>query len=232
MKIAICDDDILICNQIEGIIKNKISTLEISCEVNVFTQGKDVLNDIYDLIFLDIEMSKEDGIEIKNQIGKRDIKTRIVFVTSHDEWMQKAFGINVIGFVKKPIHETEIIQYLEDVIFEIKQKSRNIIVKTSKGLAKIYYNEIVYIEAAQKYTMVHMVMGNVELCDLSISEWEKILPDDTFTRCHRSYIANFEYVEKMSSSIHLVNGDMLEVSRRKLKETRSKYMNYIMENAR
>ena len=77
-----------------------------------YGSGEDLLRDCIsgtlgrvDLLLLDIEMGDIDGITIKNRLGKQGNVKNILFVTNHAEVMQEAFGINVVGFLNKPVKE-------------------------------------------------------------------------------------------------------------------------------
>ena len=86
-----------VCKQVANSYKDENIIIE------TFTDGKEVLEGEYDILILDIEMENLDGISVKNNFQSRKKDTIIIFVTSHDEMMNQAFGVNVMGFVTKNI---------------------------------------------------------------------------------------------------------------------------------
>ena len=74
------------------------------------------------MVFLDIELEKEDGIEIKDYMMKNMEETKIVFITSHQDRMPEAFGRNVLGFINKPIQYPRIQAYLAQTLEYKKSK--------------------------------------------------------------------------------------------------------------
>ena len=106
LNIAICDDDNNVINEIEKLLLNVEVTKKV--KINVFYDGTDLVNSIlqgnmYDLIYLDIEMGKENGITSAHRIRKIDRHSLIIYVTSHSNFAKEAFEVNAFRFLSKPI---------------------------------------------------------------------------------------------------------------------------------
>ena len=102
MKIAICDDDKEITEEVLLYCKECLGS---RCEIVTFNDGKKLLEysgDI-DLLVLDIEMPEGNGIEIKDKFQRADKRTLIIFLTNYSEFIMDAFGINVLGLLLKII---------------------------------------------------------------------------------------------------------------------------------
>ncbi len=109
IKIAICDDinEMCVCieNKVEGILKNK----SIGYEIDIFNSGEELcrmLDEIrYDLIFLDIEFPKMNGIETGRYIRevKKDNITQIAYVSAKREYAMELFQVRPIDFIVKPL---------------------------------------------------------------------------------------------------------------------------------
>ena len=118
MKIAICDDDMNCINKIENYIE-KIDRNNAECDayqngerlVQAFKTGAEQ----YDVIFLDMEMEKLNGIETANLIREVDEHVIIVFVTSHTEYMRESFKCAPFRFLVKPVDPAEFKTVFYDI---------------------------------------------------------------------------------------------------------------------
>ena len=123
IKIAICDDinEMCVCieNKVDGILKNK----SIGYEIDIFNSGEELcrkLDEIrYDLIFLDIEFPKMDGIEIGKYIRKikKDNITQIVYVSGRKEYAMELFQVRPIDFIVKPLEDKQLERAIDIYIY-------------------------------------------------------------------------------------------------------------------
>ena len=98
LNIAICDDDIQITGKIERLLQDIAKRNFVDTEIEVFWNGKSLADAIaagerYDVIYLDIEMDKEDGISAARRIRTYDKNVRIIYVTSHESYMRESFEV-------------------------------------------------------------------------------------------------------------------------------------------
>lgn len=108
IKIAICDDDKNIAAKVENILEEigKENLLKIS--IDVFYSGESLQKfyengNTYDLIYLDIEMTMLNGIEVAKYIRERDRYTIIIYISSHEEYLIQLFEVEPFRFIRKPI---------------------------------------------------------------------------------------------------------------------------------
>lgn len=120
MRIAICDDDKVMCDE----ICKKINQYNCNYYIDLFRGGMDLLNidKIYDIVFLDIEMSGIDGMETASLLRQKNNNEHIIFLTSHSEFMQEAFKVKAFRYLNKPIKQEELIEALNAAEKEIISK--------------------------------------------------------------------------------------------------------------
>lgn len=227
--IAVCDDDINVRKEINAYTKNHYKN---EIRILEFVSGDGLLQkiaeiDVIDLLFLDIEMPGKNGIEIKELLSHNAKVKSIVFVTSHVNVMQDAFGMKVIGFVTKPLQKGKIIHWIDTVYNQFKESK---IISFNKDTSFRVIN-IMYIAADRQYTYVVMNDGKVsEFLRVPIRKW-KLKVDNSFIQCHKSYLVNMRFIEKLKfKEILLNNGNNVPVGRKYYQDVKGAYREYILEN--
>ena len=242
MNIAVCDDDINVRNQLADLIRKQYADVKIS----FFKGSEDLIycGDSFDICFLDIEMGDVSGIELAKHIrerqedsvksicrehedlGKRSI---IIFVTAYREYMEEAFDVNAFHYLVKPIKESKFSDVFQRALKEAQssdeQRNKYVIIKDGENRKKIMFSEIQYIESNDRKVVFHTDSGLAEtyarMCDL-----ENEL-GDTFFRCHRCYLVNFEKVTAYSvNSIRVLNGDSIIIAEKKYTDFVKAFLRY------
>ncbi len=224
MRIFVCDDQKVYRDDILAHCKRVLPQEDI--DYKVFASGEELLtsNEVFDFLFLDIEMTGMDGIRVKELLAQQGAKGKIIFLTSHAERMIEAFGTNVIGFLRKPAQDTDLIP----IVQKMKQfMDRKTVEWEEDGrLYTVYTEEIRYIEVEDKYTYV-FVGTERYLVRRSLREWEAILPKSDFCMANRSCLVNLSLLDRVKSEIILEDGKIIPISRKYKKEIEEKYKEYL-----
>lgn len=229
MRIVVCDDQQIYRDEI--VSKCKCILSESKSTYDCFASGEELLSAdiIFDFLFLDIEMSGLDGIQIKEILERQNNQAKIIFLTSHEERMPDAFGANVIGFLTKPVQEDKFKQIIDKMKHHI---HRSLVEWEEDGK---YYSfsaeEISYIEAQDKYTLV--VTGKDKyLVRRTLKAWEELLPEDIFCKINRSFLINLDLFNKFKNEIILADGKVIRISRKDKKIVEERYKAYIRRRMR
>ena len=232
MKIAVCDDDKIVREQIISLIRKELPDAEIVC----FETGEDMIKSQEDFVisFLDVQMGEVSGIDVAKHIReeqeKKDReKSIIIFVTGYREYMEDAFDVNAFHYLLKPIDEKKFhavfSRALKEASAKAEQKKRSVIVKCNGMLKKILLKNIYYIESNNKKVVFHTKDGNVDTYG-RMEDWESEL-GDLFYRCHRGYLVNLEKITAYNvDTIDVINGDSLILARKKYADFIKVYMRY------
>lgn len=149
-----------------------------------------------DIVFLDINMPKLDGMVLGKIINNFEKKVIIVFITAYKEHAVNAFEIEAFDYILKPYSEERIVntlRRLEKIQFVDKCINNKITLKKNNKLRVISICDICYCEARERETIIYTSKEKfIENC--SISEFYKRLPKNNFFRSHRSYIVNLEKI--------------------------------------
>ena len=203
--------------------------------------GQDGINVIEgmqpDVVFLDIEMPVMNGFVMLQQLGYRNFE--IIFVTAYDHYAIKAIRYSALDYLVKPVEIEELkaaVLKAEanrknqsshsqiDLLLEHlhKKQPRRITIPTSDGLQFINLEDIMYLEASNNYTNIHLSTLQKFLVSRTLKDFEDMLPPETFLRIHHSNIINKFYVERYirgdGGQVVMRNGILLDVSKRKKSE--------------
>lgn len=228
MKIAICDDQMIIHTELKKHLENYAQKRNLIMIYNDFTNGLDLIGsqNEYDIIFMDYQMAEIDGLETARQIRKKNNETAIIFLTSFPDIVFDTFEVNAYRFLVKPIDDDKLEAALDSYLAD-NDESNFILIKTDESNKKININDIIYIEASDKYCNIRTDEGTV-LFKKTLSEIEKMLPEDKFFRCHRTYLVGFRHiVSHTSTDILFDNKERALISRVKISPFKKAFTNYI-----
>ena len=203
LKVAICDD-------IKEYIKNMGVYVErfgkensVETKICSYVSGDHLMltykKKKYDVIFLDISMSKMDGFETAGRIRKLDQDVTIIFCTAYYTIpnAQKAYEVQANDFLKKPIIYKKVESILNKVYKKkIANAEEKFVLKTREGIFSIQLSDIIYLETKNKAVILHTVQRDFVTYQ-KIYEFENKFDRGDFFRCHNSFLINLEYVESV-----------------------------------
>ena len=228
MNIAICDDSMVYIDDIYGKLKVFLPSDTV---YHFFDSGYSFFSaDIEpDYLFLDIQMPGMDGIELKERLEAKKIKTKIIFMTNYDDRMREAFGNGVVGFLSKPVEMERLKKIVDKMLAEMNKKYFEC---TLGGKHRVIpLEDILFIEAEDKYTYI-FTRGNERFCiRKTLKEWGDELPKDSFCKINRSYIIHFDLCQENMKRIHLPGNKVVEVSRVYKDDLKKGYTKYLLARA-
>lgn len=211
-KCLVVDDEVLARQLIQTHLTH-IPNLELtySCS-SAIEAGQYLQSNKIDLLFLDIQMPKLNGIDFLKSLVH---PPKVILTTAYSEFALEGYELNVIDYLLKPItferfqkatNKALELFNLENFIKEpsiIKAADTSIVIKSSHQLIKINMGEILYIEGLHKYVkIITKEKKYTSLIGLTVIENE--LPKNQFYRCHRSFIINLD-------KINLIEGNQIKI---------------------
>jgi len=202
-KAILVDDERLARNDLTLLLKNH-SNIQIVGEAANGLEALDLIKELEpDLVFLDIQMPGINGFDVLEQIGS-DVK--VIFVTAFDEYALRAFEVNALDYLLKPVNPERLLQSIERLellpedtptdLRELEYHDRLLLkLDTSLGFLKV--STIICITSAGDYSEVLCSNKKKVLVHKSMSEWETRLPEAFFNRIHRTTIVNMEFVDRL-----------------------------------
>lgn len=159
-----------------------------------------------DLIFLDIQLQGETGLDLFDRVA---VDAKVVFVTAYDEYAVRAFEVNALDYILKPVSRERFKKTINRV-FQIAVESSGkkqhfnyndvITLHSNKRMRFLRLDKIVTITSEGDYSSVSIAGDKEEFVHRSLKDWEQLLPSNFFIRVHRSTIVNIEYIEKVESA--------------------------------
>lgn len=195
MKILIVEDEKSIANRIERLLKeiagDKISSL---VQKERLTEALDYINHHkIDLLFLDLNLSGNDGFEILQSLAAETFDT--IIVSAYRDKAIDAYEYGVVDFVPKPFTKDRLAKAFHRLDSN-RPDVKKIVIKKQGRLKIIPVSDLLYIQGANIYSELYLKDGNKELSDLSLERFEKLLPD-RFMRIHKSYIVDITHASEI-----------------------------------
>lgn len=230
MIIGICDDEKIWLDYIHASVKKYIVTNNISAEIYVYEKGESLFQNykFFDLLFMDIDLGTENGIEITKHIRQIDPKVEIVFLTNHVESMRDAFSVKAYNFLDKDFKYETIEECLAKYFQQIKESTQINISYNGHDLL-LNYSDIIMIEAKRNGSFLYLKNNTNLETHYTLSEWESMLKSKRFFRSHKSYIISIPHICNVSKKITLTNQYKALLSRYKHKELISSWIEFSLD---
>lgn len=213
-KIAVCDDSQADAEYIATLVKEwakdrivKIRTYP-SAEAFMFNYAEEK---DFDILLLDIEMGKMDGVTMAKAIRQDNESVQIVFITGYSEYIADGYDVAALHYLIKPVKKEQLWSVLDRAAERLKKNEKELLLKTADETVVMPVREIRYLDVQQNYVTVH---GKVDVTvKRTLGEFEKEL-DERFFRLGRSYIVNLTCVRRISKTeVILTDGSAIPLPR-------------------
>ena len=212
-KALIIDDERLARARLRSML-TEFPDIEIAGEAdNVFEAVKLIETIEPDVLFLDIQMPQASGFDLLEQV---ETNAKIIFVTAFDEYAIRAFEVNALDYLLKPVNPVRLRRAIERLSAPDEKTEKTfepddfLFVDTGRRSKFIKISSIKCIVAADVYSEVFTDDGAKILLLKSLGEWEQRLPRKNFMRIHRSTIINLEFIERVEKRFNYSHRVYLE----------------------
>lgn len=238
VKIAFCDDDISVLNELRVLLDRY--RVERNCVVDyvIFNSPLNLLAEIergvrFDILFLDVLMPGENGIDAAAEIRNYDSNVKIIFLTSSSEFAVQSYMVGAYFYQLKPIWEESFFRLMDSVLSQCeKEQESSLILRCKNGITRIDLRQLEYCEVIHRTLMIHLSTGKVLESIGSLDELCKQLePDGKFLRPHRSYLVNLEFVQNISYRAIIMSClAEIPIPRGKYNEVKNAFLEYAFQN--
>lgn len=188
-----------------------------------------------ELIFLDVQMPSASGFELFERVP---VEAWVIFVTAYEEFALRAFEVNALDYLTKPVRQQRLGAALDRFLHRIQVKPSTVGLRMSDSILLTIGRHARFVKIASidcilaegDYTRVVVGGNSIGTVLKSMKEWEQDLPQDTFYRIQRSAIVNCEHVDRLEKhesggfAVYLHNVETpLLMSRRSARQFRERF---------
>ena len=228
LKVLLVDDERLARSELKRLL-NDYPDVEVIGEAANANEGLEKIESLNpDLVFLDIQMPGKSGFDMLTELEKAP---HVIFVTAFDEYALKAFEVNALDYLMKPVEPKRLSDALikvrqEDEAERLSYNNRGMLSENDQVFVKdgercwfVKLSEVRLFESVGNYAKVFFGT-NKPLILKSLNALEERLDEKTFFRANRKHIINLRMIDKIEPYFNggllldLIGGEKIEVSRR------------------
>ncbi len=230
LNIAVCDDEPIEIEYLTSLTQEWARIAKNAVNVSGFESAEAFLfryeeDKSFDILLLDIQMKAMDGIELAEKIREHNSSMQIVFITGFPDYISRGYDVSALHYLVKPVEKEKLFEVLSKADANLKKEEKFILLSVDSESFKINLKDILYVEAFGHSICVVCKNGEYNV-KLPISDITKML-DNSFVRCHRSYVANLGLVSRISKTdIVFDNGKSIPVSRRMYNDVNVAFINF------
>lgn len=232
MRIAVCDDSWRCRAQVDDLLHEYVDQHQNEhLSFTVFSEPEALLQAHrerpFDIYILDIVMPGMNGIELGEAIRADAADSKIIYLTSSQEYAVDSFRIRAFHYLMKPVEHSTLFPALDEAIASVSiRRDRSLIVKTRDGSARITFDSILYAELARRAVIYHLKNGPaVETTSLRIpfvEAVEELLRDRRFTLCGASMAVNLHHISQVAAEgIRFEDGSQVHLGKKACRELRT-----------
>lgn len=229
LRIAVCDDDRQFAAKLEDMVRQEAEKMRLAVETETYFDGDTLVADIgkdyrYDLIFLDIEMTKVNGISAAHAIRETDHSVLLIYVSAYEAYLKELFEVEPFRFLLKPIDNEKFCRYFHEACERIGGNDVFYQFTFNKNIRKVALRNIVYFESRIRMVYIILNDGTEEHFYGKLNDVEKELEGNRycFLRIHQSYLVNYSYIKRMSFSDVTIVTDKRRETTLRISEDRAK----------
>ena len=213
MNVIIIEDERIAADKLEHMLKEVDLSINVMAKTGSIKESvKWLFRNSADLIFLDIQLSDGISFSIFEQIT---INTPVIFTTAYDQYAIKAFQVNSIAYLLKPIRKTDLAESLNKLqtvksAFSIDfdmllaniqgrepDYKKRFLIQIGEKIKKIEVSEIAYFHVLGKGVYLRTFQGNSYAVEYTLDKLETIINPSSFFRINRKYFVNMDSIANM-----------------------------------
>ena len=233
IKIGICDDCITDLNIIRTQISRETSQLGVKINIELFTNGKELLSYMkkkqsLQALILDIDMPEISGIQVAQVIKKQNEEIPLLFVTNREEFVFEAIHYAPFRFIRKTRLQNECHEAMQALCKRWENDIQFIELESRNEIQKVRISDILYMES--KGHNIEVVLNNEKklVRGKKLAIYEKRLLSAGFARPQVSFLVNLRHVDSIKNKcVYMHNGDEISISRNKVAEMKAEFTTFI-----
>lgn len=216
LQLAICDDEKIYRSDLHKIISTELDLSGIEYHITEFSSGEKLLSELketdFQIIFLDIEMKKLDGVNTARRLREQNNPAVIIFVTSYPDFVFQGYEVRALNYIMKPYEPEKIKSVLHTALNELDISSEKyFIIEQRNGSIRIPLSSIKYFSSDRRIIHLFTNQAAYDFYD-KLNDLQTRLPN-AFVRIHNRYLIHLKYLNQIEGNSAIVDGEVLPVSR-------------------
>ena len=240
IKVAFCDDELAILNDLRILLDQYRVERNQEIDYVTFQSPLELLAEIergsrFDILFLDVIMPGETGIDAAKEIRNYDSNVKIIFLTSSAEYAVQSYTVGAYFYQLKPVWAESFFRLMDSAISTCeKEHTDSLILRCKTGITRIELHQLEYCEVIHRTLFIHLAGGRVLESVGSMDDlYKQLMPCGGFMRPHRSYLINLQYVQSLSyHAITMSCMVEIPIPRGKYQEIKDAYLEYAFQDGR
>lgn len=234
MRIAIVDDIASERETLKKRITGQAVRLSLDAAILDYTSGPDFLSDArkehFDLVFLDIYMGSENGVDMAEQLRRFDKDCLLVFTTVSPDHALDGFRVRALHYLVKPYKETDLAALFDEIAKHFPIMDKYIEINAAGGIVRLRLQDILYAEHYQHQVYIYSAAGGQIVARLTFRKFTASLTDGRFFLCSRGVLVNMEHAKDFDGTDFILKNKMrVPVSRDLAKTARMAFGDFIFE---
>lgn len=231
LRIAVCDDEPIDCQQAEKLTTEIMEAEGLACSVSTYESATALLTAIrggtqFHILLLDVMMEGLDGMDLAAALRKLGNDTAIIFFSCNREMALRGYEVSAARYLAKPLREEQLREALL-YCYKTFYEEIEILLPTTKGRCRIPLSDILYAEALGRVIKLALT-DRAEEVHMKFSDLSALLPERQFVLCHRSYLVNLDHIGYIRSrELELTTGEVLPVSKYRLGDLQKRLVDYL-----
>lgn len=232
MRIAIVDDIASEREYLKSVLDTQLARLSLDAVTFDFASGADFLaaagRERFDLVFLDIYMGNENGIDTAQALRRFDADCMLVFTTSSADHALEGFRVRALHYLVKPFAEPDLAALFDEIVKRLPADDRYIEVNAAGGPIRLRFKEILYAAHYQHQIHIYRTDGQETVTRQTFRDFSATLADERFFPSSRGVIVNLEHAEDFDGTDFILkNGKRVPVSRDLARAARMAYGDFL-----
>lgn len=217
IRIGIIEDDPASAQLIVDYLKRYQSEFNQEFTVSLFDDGETLVErykPTYDILLMDIEMARMNGLQAAKKIRERDDSVVIVFITAAPQYAIGGYEVQALSYVLKPVPWFAFSQELKRSIDAVRRRNDDsMLVETGTNQMRVLLSDILYIESIRHTIIIHTFGGKLSTTG-TLKDLESRLNEYNFFRSNSCYLVNLRHVTGVRDQDSVMsNGELLRISR-------------------
>ena len=235
MRIAIVDDIASERETLKSRVAAQTARLSLDAAVSCYASGTAFLacagKEHFDLVFLDIYMGNENGVDTAEHLRRFDPDCLLVFTTTSPDHALEGFRVRALHYLVKPYQEADLAALFDEIVKRFPMTDRYIEINAAGSAVRLRFRDILYAEHYQHQIYVYSANGERYVTRRTFREFTAALTDGRFFLCSRGTIVNMEHVDDFDGTDFILkNGKRIPVSRDLAKAARTAFGDYLFKD--